>query len=134
MQNTVENAEEYKISKCLLLHYLRSKEVSNKVVGGNEVIQSVVDFLNERIFLHENRYCNHLKKDFLHYNVYTNNGVEGLQNGVRHSVHRVTALTALPLATKRIVDGELDANNRKHLTTYRNAVTVVSGSYIYFSN
>ena len=123
MRPSVETEEEYRTSKCLLLHFLRSRSVVQKVVGGKEVLESLIDFLNGRIFIHEKYYCHYLKKGHVHLNIYTNNGVEGLQNGVRHSIHKETAQTSLPLATKKIVDGELNANSRKKFEMRRNAKT-----------
>ena len=83
MTEGIENRDEYLISKALLIHFLRSKKIIDIIIGGVEFVESIIKFLEGRVFIHEDKYCYYLKMSLKHHGVYTNNGVEGLQNGVK---------------------------------------------------
>ena len=134
MTEGIESRDEYLISRALLIHFLTPKKIIDKIIGGVEFVESIIKFLEGRVFIHEDKYCYYLKMSLKHHGVYTNNGVEGLQNGVRHSTTGVTATTSLPLATERICDGDLHATMRKAHDISKNSRSVIANTSSLTSN
>ena len=95
-------AEEYEISKYLLIACLTSKHAL-KMAGGNELlIASAVSFVRDYIFPKEQNFLFHLRKKIFSLDVMCSSAQEGLHNGLKVSVAGVKATMALDTAAAAI--------------------------------
>ena len=65
----VENAEEHKISKLLLLQFVCSAAVLNAVDGHVYIVTAMLRFLQGYVFIHESLFLHYLRKHVRHYDV-----------------------------------------------------------------
>ena len=78
-----ENEEEYKVSKALFLKFVQSKQV--KDLFDSSFVNSVILFVRENVFPHEDRFCYYHRHGLFHLEIHTNCGQEGTNNGVKHN-------------------------------------------------
>ena len=82
-----ETQEEYFVSKALFMKFVQSKQV--RTLFGAIFVHSVVDFVRESVFPHEERFCYYKRHALFHLEIHTNCGQEGTNNGVKNNASPV---------------------------------------------
>lgn len=78
-----ENEEEYKISKHLLLQFVSSAYV-RRLTGGNEtLIKKIIDFIRNHVFVYEDLYLHHRRRDVRNFEVSHSSAHEGTNFGLK---------------------------------------------------
>jgi hypothetical protein len=80
-RNKIESEEEYKISKALLQHYIRS----NTDTLTKEGADMMLDFIKNSFETQEDYLCFHKRFAVRHFDSYSNSGHEGTNNGLKHN-------------------------------------------------
>eukprot|EP00986_Skeletonema_menzelii_P014402 scaffold9529_cov80-Skeletonema_menzelii.AAC.2 len=92
------SAEEYEISKHLLISCLTS-EHALKMAGGNKILVSkAVDFVRKYVFPYEQYYLFHLRQKIFHLDVMCSSPHEGLHNGMKTCAAAVNGCMKLDTA------------------------------------
>lgn len=102
MNGLVETEEEYKISKALLIHYLKSNALQEK--AGESNLDRIVTFVRKNVEPHEANYCFYLRIGIRHFEEYTNSSHEGTNNGLKHSAAPVLPVMSLQRTTEVLTD------------------------------
>jgi hypothetical protein len=93
-----EISEEYLVSKALFLKFVQSNQV--KDLFGSVFVESVVMFVCENVFPHEERFCYFKRHSLFHLETHTNCGHEGTNNGVNKCSSPVMPQNRLDQAIK----------------------------------
>jgi hypothetical protein len=95
-----ETSEEYLVSKALFLKFVQSNQV--KDLFGSVFVESVVNFVRENVFPHEERFCYFKRHSLFHLETHTNCGHEGTNNGVKNCSSPVMPQNRLDRAIKTL--------------------------------
>jgi hypothetical protein len=88
------------VSKALFLKFVQSNEV--KDLFGSGFVESVILFVRENVFPHEDRFCYYKRHSLFHLETHTNCGHEGTNNGVKNCSSPVMPQNRLDRAIKTL--------------------------------
>ena len=88
-----ENKREYKISKELLLKYIKSDTVNT--VLGTKNVSTLVNFVRRNVEIHEDHFCFYHRKKVRHFGMYSNCAHEGTNNHLKNHTTKVGPRTTL---------------------------------------
>ena len=113
-----ETEEEYLVSKALFMIFVQSNQV--KDLFGSIFVDSVVTFVRENVFPHEDRFCYYKRHALFHLETHTNCGHEGTNNGVKHCSSPVMPQNRLDRAIKTLnLNAEIKALNTNIMVCHK---------------
>ncbi|KAL3757417.1 LOW QUALITY PROTEIN: hypothetical protein ACHAWU_005148 [Discostella pseudostelligera] len=90
----IEDADEYKISKFLLLQFICSRLVLDAADGKMEVIMMILRFLQNHVFVYEHLYLHYMRKHIRHFDISHSCAHEGTNLGLKsHSASMKATMT-----------------------------------------
>ena len=90
--------DEFLISYALFLDFIGSKDVLS--LFGEEACNLIIKFVRENVLPHEENFCYYKRHGIFHLETNTNCGLEGLQNGTKHSSNPLRPSTKLDKAVR----------------------------------
>ena len=105
-----ESEEEYFVSKALFMQFIQSHQVQDLL--GSVSVQSIVSFVRENVFPHEDRFCYYKRHGLFHLETHTNCGHEGTNNGIKNCSSPVMPQNRLDTAIKTLnLNADVKAQN-----------------------
>ena len=90
----VEEEDEYKISKFLLLQFICSKPVLSAADGKMDTIMTILRFLQNNVFVYEHLYLHYLRRHVRHFDISHSCAHEGTNLGLKsHSASMKATMT-----------------------------------------
>jgi hypothetical protein len=112
MRPVIFTADEYEVSKSILLQWLQSKEVLDNVCDQASV-DLLVRWITIGVLVHENFFVFHRRSHIFAMDSYTNCGIEGTHNAVKNSAISVGKTDELHEYTKKVTDYD-ETRMREH--------------------
>ena len=134
MKSSCETKEEYVLSKRLMLKFVNSTYVTNKL--GTLFPKNFETFFRNNVETHEMNFCYYKRKELRHYSEYTNSCHEGTNKGIKYCSAPV--LPGHSLAKSCIImskNAERSVTKKKHENTKvfcstRPHSTISCGNYL----
>ena len=95
----IETKDEYSLSKALLIGVVNCETMSKCFVP--DTIKAIIQFLNEKIFVHEGSYLAYEKKKLFNMEQHSNSAHEGTNNAIKSSGDGLHARDSLVGATNK---------------------------------